>query len=477
MTKPPNLSVEGFSAESRALLAIALPLTGTYITETVMPLGNTMIVGRLGTDALAGVGLASNLLLYLLVVGIDIVGISSVLMAESVGSGDGEKLSITVSQSLWLATVLSIPATILCWELPEILGVLKEPREIIGPVRLYLHSAAWCILPTLWMAVIRSFAAAIGKTRPIMVVSAVSVGVNLALCYVLVFGAMGIPPQGVLGAGLARSATGILTLIVMVVYVHRSEEMGSYRPFRGLLRQRLDGWFQILRLGLPAAGFTLIENGLFSAVGVLVGFVGASALAASQIGLAAIEFGVMIAFAIGDAATVRIGLWAGRNDPDGMRRSGRTALLLGSVAMLLVGVALWANARRIVGLFINPAQAENYETVALAIQYLGIAAIFQVFDGLQVIGTRALWGLKDTITPVWVAVIGFWLVGIGNGCVFAFLFKLGGVGLWWGLATGLATTSVLVVWRFEIQARTLTWRCEKPGLTRLDGDSAHPAIG
>ena len=478
LREPGDWSTNKSYVEAHALLAIALPLGGAYIAETVMPLGNAMIVGRLGTDALAGVGLASNLLLYLLVVGIDVVGISSVLMAESLGRGDHEDLSNTIGQGLWVATLISVPGIVLCWTLPRILAVVGEPIAVVEPARLYLRSAAWCVLPSLWTAVIRSFAAAIGRTRPIMFITVASVAVNLLMCYLLVFGGFGIEPHGVIGAGYARSITSALTLISMMVYISRSNQMARFLPFRGLLRIRPKKWHDILKLGVPAAGFTLIENGLFSAVGVLVGFLGAAALAASQIGLTVIEFGVVIAFAIGDAAVVRIGLWSGRNDREGIKRAGRTAFALGSASMLAVSTILWSNASSIVSLFLNVNDPANHNTVRLAIRFLGIAAVFQVFDGLQVIGTRTLWAIKDTATPVWVAIVCFWFVGIGGGCVLAFVMKMGGSGLWWGLATGLATASVLVLWRFETQAkRVLIWPCGSTELDGIENNSIFPLIG
>jgi len=246
-----------------------------------------------------------------------------------------------------------------------------------------------------------------------------------------------------------------LALIAVVIYFARSSEVRHFPPFRGLVRTRPQKLWVILRLGLPAAGFTLIENGLFGAVGLLMGFLGTAALAASQIGLTAIEFGAMMAFAIGDAAVVRIGLWAGRDDPRGIIRSAHAALLLGTTVMFVLSSLLWLNAKRVVALLLDSSAAANLESVRLAVVFLSIAAVFQVFDGLQIIGTRILWGIRDAVTPVWVAVLGFWIVGIGGGCLLTFGLKLGGSGLWWGLAIGLATAAALLVWRFEVQVRRI----------------------
>lgn len=435
--------------DAPALCRIALPLAGAYVAETIMSVGNVMIVGRLGAGPLAGVGLASNLLLYLLVVAMDVVGIVSVLLAEAHGRGDREHLSNTLGQGLWLAALVSIPGMTLCWILPEILRLSGEAREVVQQTALYLHPAVWCVLPTLWIAVLRSFLAVVGRTRPIVLISAVSVGIDLLICYLLVLGRRDVHGIGVAGAGYARSIASTFALIAMAAYVSRCTEMRQFCPFRGLTRIHPKSWLEILKLGLPAAGFTLAENGLFSAVGVLMGLVGTAALAASQIGLSAIEPGVMMAFAIGDAATVRIGLWAGRGDIRGIRKAAHSAFILGTVFMCVVGVILWTNARKIISLFIGASDAANHEVVRLTLVFLSIAAVFQVFDGLQIIATRALWGMKDTVTPVWVAILGFWFVGIGGGCILTFSLKRGGSGLWWGLATGLATAAALLVWRFE----------------------------
>jgi MATE family multidrug resistance protein len=443
MGKPPH------DGDAGALCRIALPLACAYVAETIMSVGNLMIVGRLGAGPLAGVGLASNLLLYLLVVGMDVVGIVSVLLAEAHGRGDREDLSNTLGQGLWLATLVSMPGMVLCWILPQILRLSGEAREVVQQTVLYLHPAVWCVLPTLWTAVLRSFLAVVGRTRPIMLISVVSVGIDLLICYLLVLGRLDRLGIGVAGAGYARSIASTLALIALVAYVSRCTEIRQFRPFRGLTRIHPKRWLEILKLGLPAAGFTLAENGLFSAVGVLMGLVGTSALAASQIGLSAIEPGVMMAFAMGDAATVRIGLWAGRGDIRGVKKAAHSAFILGTVLMCAVGVILWTNARKITSLFIDAGDPANHEVVRLTLVFLSIAAVFQVLDGLQIIATRALWGIKDTVTPVWVAILCFWFVGVGGGCILTFSLKRGSSGLWWGLATGLATAALLLVWRFE----------------------------
>jgi MATE family multidrug resistance protein len=218
-------------------------------------------------------------------------------MAESRGRDDDLSLSNTLGQSLWLAALLSVPGMILCWILPDVLQGLGEPGGIVEQARLYLHSAAWCVLPTLWSAVIRSFATVIGRTRPIMVISTVSVAANLILCYALVLGGLGIAPIAVSGAGYARTIVSVLTLIAMMIYLFRSDHVRHFHRFRGAICVRPQQLWKILKLGLPAAGFTVIENSLFAAVGVLAGLFGAAALAASQIGLTVIECGVVIAFA------------------------------------------------------------------------------------------------------------------------------------------------------------------------------------
>ena len=210
---------------------------------------------------------------------------------------------------------------------------------------------------------------------------------------------------------------------------------------------------EILRLGTPVAGITLLEGGLFVAVSIFMGVLGASWLAANQIMLNVLAVGFVVALAIGEAAGVRISHSAGAGKPHEVRRSAVVGVSLGTVVMILFAGLLWLFPQQIVSVFLNLGDAGNADVVAYAVVLAGIAAVFQVFDGLQAIAARALRGIKDTLVPMWIATIGYWVLGVTGGWALCFPLGYGARGLWWGLALGLIVTAVALVWRLMARTR------------------------
>ncbi len=192
---------------------------------------------------------------------------------------------------------------------------------------------------------------------------------------------------------------------------------------------------------------------MFSAAVYVMGVIGTEALAAHQIAVQCAAVTFMVPFGLAQAATVRVGIAAGAGDRDGVRRAGWTAFALGLAFMSAMAVALWLWRAPIASLFIDPAMPGNARVALLAIEFLAIAALFQVFDGAQTIAMGALRGLKDTRIPMMIAACGYWGLGFTLGCLAAFVFGLAGRGVWLGLALGLAVVAILATWRFAARER------------------------
>ena len=441
--------------ELQAILRISGPLAAAYLAEIAMGITDMLFVGRLGSVELAAVGLASSVLFELLIVAVSVVSIVAVLAAEARGAGSSEGVRRAVRQGFLIALVLGVPGTIVGWNLAPLLAMTGQDPRVIVFADAYLHAAAWTIIPYLLFVVLRSFVAALSRAGSIMVVTVTAIGVNALLTYGLVFGKLGLPALGVAGAGWATTITVWLMLAALVLHTGTSR---YFRPFRlyaaGLA---FDGsvFREMLRLGAPVAGITLVEGGLFAAVSIVMGILGASWLAANQIMINVLGVGFVVALAIGEACGVRVshGAGAGAGKPHDVRRSAVVGVGLGSVVMILFAGLLWLFPRQIVSVFLDPGDAANTEVVAYAVVLAGIAAVFQVFDGLQAIATRALRGMKDTLVPMWIASIGYWVLGAAGGWVLCFPLGYGARGLWWGLALGLIVTAVALVWRLMARTR------------------------
>jgi len=436
-------------AETDLLLRIALPLVAAYLAEFAMFVTTKIVVGRLGYHELAAVGLAGDLSFEILIVLMGLLSIVGVLVAQAEGAGGKRDAGHAARQGLIVATAIGLPATVLVWNLAPLLALTGQDPRVVELAAPYLHGLAGFVLPVLWFSVLRSFVAALARTGAVMVITVAAVALNYVLTLGLVRGAFGLPELGVAGAGWATTIVSWVMLLGLAHYTYRTPNLRGYGLFLGRLRLDFLVCAEIAWLGLPVAGLVLLEAGLFIAVSILSGVLGIESLAAYEVLMGWIGIPFVIALGLAEATMVRVAYGIGRGSLGAARQAGLLGMAMGvAVLGLLVAVPLGLP-DLIVRIFLEPGDPGFARVAALTAQLLVIAAIFQVFDGLQAIASRALRGIKDTVAPLWLAGFGYWVLGIGGGCLLTFPAGLGAVGLWWGLACGLIVTAGLLAWRFH----------------------------
>ena len=441
----PNSAV----AEIRAIAVIAMPLAAAYLAEIAMMVCDRIIVGRLGGVELAAVGLVGDLTFEALLFAMAVVSVVSVLIAQSTGAGDEDAIPAQVRQGLWVGTVISVPGTVLAWNLEPLLALTGQDAEVVRLGGDYAKPLAGCFLPSIWFIVLRQFLAARSRANAVMTITVAAVFVNVALTWVLVYGHFGLPELGVAGAGWATAIVSWAMFATLAVHVGRASDLAHFRVFSGLYRIDLALWREILRLGMPVGGLALLEGGMFAVVAVLMGTLGADILAANQIIVTVATLGLVVSMAIGEATAVRVAHAVGRGAAPLARKCGYLGLIAGLVVMSSTAILFVTVPERIIAIFIDTTAAGNAGIVATAASLLIIAAVFQLADGSQAIASRALRGLKDTAAPMWIAAVGYWGFGVTGGCLLGFTFGFGAAGLWWGLALGLTVTAGLLVLRFR----------------------------
>ena len=194
------------------------------------------------------------------------------------------------------------------------------------------------------------------------------------------------------------------------------------------------------------------EGGIFSAAAYLMGLISADAVAAHAVALQIAAVSFMVPWGMAQAATVRVGLALGRQDHAAIARAGWSAWAMGTGFMALMALLIWFVPRPLMTLFLEDSPA-NAHVIALGVAFLGVAAIFQVVDGAQVVGAGILRGLHDTRVPMMFTFLGYWVIGLGFGLWLAFRSGWGGVGIWTGLALGLAIVAVLMLSRWMRRER------------------------
>ncbi|HWK48069.1 MAG TPA: MATE family efflux transporter [Stellaceae bacterium] len=444
---------------------LAVPIAIAQIAQMLMSMTDQVVMGRLGTDALAAGGLGANIAIFLIVVCQGVLAAIGPLVSQARGAAqDGAlprgaattgRIGDSLAGGLVVASLLAVPVILALCSAAAGLALLGEPPALAAATGVYERAIVWGVLPALWFGAVRTYFSAIERPRPVMLVAFGGLFLNGLLNWVLVFGHLGIPALGLYGSGLATA----LVFWVMAV------TLTGYGLVRGLIPGSqllsITGWelaravMAVSRLGWSIGALFCVEMGLFSLSAVLMGYFGAVALAGHQIamGIGALTF--MVPFGIAQAATVRVGFHTGAGALPEARRAGFAALALGIGFMAIMAVALLAGRGEVIRLYLDPADPSRDAVALLGSSMLALAAVYQVFDGAQTISAGALRGLKDTRTPLVVALIGYWGLGLTIGIVLAFWSGAGPLGFWWGFLIGLAVGAVLLTWRFDRLTRPL----------------------
>jgi len=441
-TAPPTLTRH--AADTARLAA---PLAIAQLSQMAMGVTDTVLLGSLGPDALAAGGLGSNLFLVVVTLLQGTLTSVSISVAHARGASNDSDVPHIYWTGLALALLLSVPAFALLSFAQPLLAAFGEPPLLARQVGEYAAVLRWAAPASLvGVGLMRSFLPAIGAARRLLGVSTGSVFVNALLNYGLIHGAWGLPRLGFLGSAGATAITVWLTMLVLMLLLHLRPR---FRHFVAARRPTVPLMGTLFGLGWPVAITYGVESTLFLTTGLLMGLLGASPLAAHQIALNVASVSFMVPLAIGQAANVRVGYWMGAGQPLAARHAGFVALALGVGFMSVSALAMIAAPRAIVGLYLNLDDPANASTIALAASLLSVAAIFQIVDGVQTVGSGCLRGLKDTRVPMLVATFGYWGVGFPTGYVLAFHAGLGARGLWWGFAAGLASVALLMTLRFH----------------------------
>lgn len=446
-------STIGWGTEARQSFALAWPLIAAQLAQNLLFTTDVVLMGWLGPKYLAAGTLANAFLVPLLLTGIGVVGAVAPLVAQARGAGNVKAVRRIVRQGFWAALLM---ATLL---LPIILNVravftfIGQDPEITDLAEAYLFAGAWMLYPALGIIVIRSLLAAFDDTKVILAITLLGVVVNALAAYALIFGHFGFPRLELRGAAIATGMVNVVMFLTMLAYVLRHKKFKRFNILARFLKPDWGHFRAIFRIGLPIGLTVAAEVGLFSVAAMLMGRLGTNEVAAHAVALQLASTAFMVPLGLGMAATVRVGIAYGRGDSDGIRKAGWTALAMGTGFMALTCTLFLVIPGTLVGIFLNRADPANAVALGLAATYLGIAGVFQLVDGAQVVAAHALRGLSDTKVPMLLAILGYWAVGLPIAYWFGFVLDWRGAGIWWGLASGLAFVAVVLVARWALRDR------------------------
>jgi MATE family multidrug resistance protein len=432
--------------ELAATFRLAVPVAAVQLGMMLMGVIDTMMLGHLSAEALAAGALAHIATFCVLILGQGILAALDPLVSQAHGAHDTRAVGNYLQRGLVMATVLTVPFSLSFWDMAWLFRLAGQPEAVIPAAAAYARATIWGSLPFFLFLVFRQTLQAMSVVRPAMIAIILGNLSNVLFNYMLIFGHFGAPNLGV--AGSAYSTAIARWIMFLYLFAASRHKLAAY--WRGFNREAwaLRGHLLMLRIGLPIGLHNSVELLIFALVALLMGRMGVRELGGNQIALNLASLSFMVPLGISGAAATRVGNAIGREDMPGARLAAAASLVLGAGVMLVFAFLFAAFPGFLARLYTaDPA------VIAVAAALLPIAAVFQVFDGTQVVGAGVLRGSADTTFPAGIALVGFWLVGLPAGWALAFPGGLGPRGLWWGLTIGLSAVSSLFVARIAFRFR------------------------
>ncbi len=432
-------------ADIEAMVRLAIPVVVVQVGMMLFGVVDTMVVGRLSSQALASVALGHVAVITISSFGVGVLLGIDPLLNQALGARDRNAFRRSVQRGFVIAAALMIPSALFLLPIGAVLALLGQPPETVPLAAAYSHISIPGLLPFYGWVVLRLTLQAMGRLRSIVATVIIVNIFNLVADWALVFGAGPIPQLGPIGSAWASTIARTLLFVILLV-VDRKDLWPLLRFDREAVRWR--PLIRTFRLGLPI-GFNLqLEIVAFSVIALLMGGLGTVTMAAHQVAINIASLTFMVPLGVAQATAVRVGNAIGAGDPGGARRAASSGLVLGAGFMTLTAV-----------LFISApgSLARAYTSMdgvlTLAATLIPIAGFFQIADGLQVVAAGVLRGAGDTRAPLVVNILGFWLIGLPTSLLLGFRLGYGPPGLWWGLVAGISAVAVFLLIRVAFKFR------------------------
>lgn len=431
-------------------LKLAIPVVISQLGHTLVQTSDIIIIGHFaGTVALAGVSLGSSIFSVVLLIGIGISYGSTPLIAQNNGRNNYDECGQLLSNSLFinLLTGIILFATVLLGAIC-LLGHLHQSPEVITQTKPFLILLALSLIPMLIFNTFKQFAEGLGFTKQAMLISIWGNILNICLGIIFVKGLFGIAPMGIRGVGYSTLIDRSVMAIVMSTYVFRSHNFKKYLKTFAIKNIDRVRSLKILKIGVPVALQYTFEIGAFSGAAIIIGSISYVALAAHQVAINLASITYMMSSGLAAAAAIKSGNYFGAKDHQNLRTSALSSYHIVMVFMFATALLFTFGNH-----FLPWIYTSDNAVIVIAAQLLIIAALFQLFDGAQVVGLGILRGMGDVNIPTIITFIAYWIIGLPVGYWLGIYLKVGVTGVWYGLTLGLMASVIMLFIRFQIMSR------------------------
>jgi len=458
-------SLPNIFSEFKCSIRLALPLIASEVIYALNGFIATIMVAHLGKEQLAANALVWEMHIAMALFFIGILCSVSIMVAQSFGAKDNHSISVCFKQGLIMALIFAPFMMLAMWFAPVVLVWTKQDPVIIGYATPFFRSLIWPMLPLNIIVVMHQFLIGINKTRIVMLTSILTVPIEIFFYYAFLFGKFGMPKSGLAGIGYGLAAAYFLVALSLLYYINFSKHFKIYHLFHKWWLVNRKILLELLRVGLPLGFIFCVEVALFAAVAIMMGLLSTTALAAYQIAYQYMMIALVIIFALTQTVTVRIGNEVGRNNRAALKLTAMVNMGIALGLMLPFSIFYITFPQLAISLDMGTHTANLQDLVKEASIFLSMAGVLILVECLRLISLGSLRGLKDTRFPMFVSVLGFWCIAFPCAYLFAFKFKFGGTGIWWGTIIGLFIAGVILFTRFNrlvkhIDLKALVTRAE-----------------
>jgi multidrug resistance protein, MATE family len=429
-------------SENRRTLSLASPIIAGFVGQMLMGWADTIMVGRVGVVPLAACAFANTVLAVPLVFGFAVLSSVSVRASHAFGSGQTRLSGEALRSGFVVGALLGLFVAGAAHAMLPLLPALGQAPEITAASQNFFLLCSWSAVPVFLTTVAKNFCEALSRPWMPFWIMIAGVLLNIALNWILIYGNLGAPAMGLDGAGVGTLLARICVATTIVAYVLLAPGIKESLPAAWLGSGLFPEVRRLLAIGLPTGGMHIADVSGFAFGSLMMGWLGAGALAAHQIAITCAATTFMITLGLSQAVSVRIGQARGAGE---QRRY--LPIILGALGMAVLIMTIFAIVFMSAGQAIAGWFVANAAVTTLAAQLLLIAGFFQIFDGVQITSAGALRGFEDTRAPMIIAVLSYWVVGLPISYLSAFKLGYGPLGIWSGFVVGLALAATALVVR------------------------------
>lgn len=441
--------VQKYIVEARSLLALAIPVVIAQLSQTAMGVVDTIMAGSVSATDMAAVAVGTSIWLPAILFGHGLLLALTPTVAQLNGSGRRNQIAHQVRQGFWLASCVSVLIMVVIYNSDHVIKQMHNIDPVLADKAVgFLHAIMWGAPGYLFFQVLRNQCEGLSKTKPGMVIGFIGLLVNIPINYIFIYGKFGAPALGGVGCGVATGTVYWVMFLMMRWYVTRARSQQDIKLEKGFAAPDWQVMKRLGGLGLPVALALFFEVTLFAVVALLVSPLGIVAVAGHQIALNFSSLMFMLPMSLSVAATIRVGFRLGQGSVENARVAAYTSIAVG-LMLACVTAIFTVIFREHIALLYN----KTPEVVVMASHLMLLAALYQLSDAIQVIGSGVLRGYKDTRSIFFITFTAYWLLGLPTGYVLGLtdyiVPTMGPSGFWIGFVIGLTSAAILMALRIR----------------------------